>query len=193
VTISEVLQGKPTLPAILVEREGVKVAPASSALADLELALVGKKGRENVLKKALRGLTGYDYVFIDSPPSLSLLTVNALNAADAVLIPLQMEVLSLQGLTSLMATVNAVREELNPGLKTKGIVASMFDGRRKLSGEVLAEIRKQTKAKVFNTVIRICVKLAEAPSFAKSVFAYAPRSNGAIDYVNLAKEFLRSG
>lgn len=190
-SIAEVLQGKKTLQTILVEREGLNIAPSSLSLADVEVSLVNKIGRENILKDRLKALKGYDYVFIDSPPSLSVLTVNALNTANDVLIPAQMEVLSLQGLTQLLDTVKEVKRVLNNRLKIDGIIPSMYDVRRRLSGEVLDTIDKNIKEKVFKTHIRECVKIAEAPSFAKSVLTYAPHSNGAIDYMSLAKEFIK--
>ena len=190
-SIADVLQVKKTLQAILVEREGVFIAPASVLLADLEVSLVNKIGREQVLKDRLKGLKGYDYILIDCPPSLSILTVNALNAAHEVLIPLQMEVLSLQGLSQLLDTIAQVKQVLNSGLKIRGIIPSMFDSRRRLSEEVLNQISANTKVKIFKTHIRECVKIAEAPSFAKTVLRYAPSSNGAEDFINLAKEFIK--
>ena len=189
-TIVEVLQGKQTIQTILVNKEGLDIAPSSSLLSDLELSIVNKIGREQLLKDRLKGLTGYDYVFIDSPPSLSILTINALTASTEVLIPLQMEILSLQGVTQLLKTIDEVKNVLNKKLKISGIVVSIYDSRRRLSGEVLNEIKNNLKEKIFNSVIRICVKITEAPSFAKSVLSYAPSSKGAIDYKNLAKEFL---
>jgi len=189
-TIVEVLQGKQTIQTILVKREGLDVAPSSPRLADLEVSIINKIGREQLLSERMRGLKVYDYIFVDSPPALSLLTVNALNTADEVLIPLQMEILSYKGLGQLLRTINEVRGVLNKELKIRGIIVSMFDGRRRLSSEVLNEIKNNLNEKVFDSVIRICVKIAEAPSFAKSVLSYAPSSNGAIDYKNLAKEFL---
>ncbi len=189
-TITEVLQGKETLQAILTEKEGISIAPSYISLADLEISLVNKIGREGILKEHLKGLKGYEYVFIDSPPSLSILTINALNAAQEVLIPLQMEILSLQGLAQLLDTINEVKRVLNKNLKIKGIIPSMYDARRRLSDEVLEEIKK-FKETVFKTVIRENVKIAEAPSFAKSVLTYAPSSHGAEDYINLAKEFIK--
>ena len=190
-SVADVLQGKKTLQSILVEREGATVAPASMLLADIEVSLVNKIGREQILKDRLKGLKGYDYVFIDCPPSLSILTVNALNAAHEVLIPLQMEVLSMQGLSQLLDTIGQVRGVLNSALKVRGIIPSMFDSRRRLSTEVLTQISTNTKAKIFKTHIRECVKIAEAPSFAKTVLHYAPSSNGAEDFINLAKEFIK--
>jgi chromosome partitioning protein len=189
-SMAEVLQGKQTLQAILVTREGLSIAPAFPSLSDVEVSLVNKIGRENVLKDALSEVKGFDYVFIDSPPSLSVLTVNALNTADEVLIPAQMEVLSLQGLTQLLNTVQEVKKVLNKTLKVRGIVPSMYDGRRRLSSEVLETIQTNLKEKVFKSHIRECVKIAEAPSFAKSVLSYAPHSNGATDFMGLANEFI---
>lgn len=189
-TIVEVLQGKQTIQTILVKKEGLDIAPSSSLLADLEVSIINKIGREQLLQDQLKGLKGYDYVFIDSPPSLSILTINALTTAGEVLIPLQMEILSLQGLTQLLKTIDEVKNVLNKKLRITGIVVSMYDGRRRLSSEILNEIKNNLKEKVFNSVIRICVKITEAPSFAKSVLSYAPSSEGAIDYKNLAKEFL---
>ena len=190
-TITEVLQGKKTLQAILVKKEGLSIVPSSISLADLEISLVNKIGRERLLKEHVKGLKDYDYVFIDSPPSLSILTINALNAASGVLIPLQMEILSLQGLTQLLDTINEVRRVLNKNLKIKGIIPSIYDARRRLSDEVLKELGKNFKEKIFKTHIRECVRIAEAPSFAKSVLAYAPSSHGAEDYRALAKEFIK--
>jgi len=189
-TIVEVLQGKQTIQTILVKKEGLDIAPSSSLLADLEVSIINKIGREQLLQDRLKGLKEYDYVFIDSPPSLSILTINALTTAGEVLIPLQMEILSLQGLTQLLKTIDEVKNVLNKKLRITGIVVSMYDGRRRLSSEILNEIKNNLKEKVFNSVIRICVKIAESPSFAKSVLSYAPSSEGAIDYKNLAKEFL---
>ena len=190
-TIEKVLQGKQTLQAILIKWEDLSIAPSSVSLADTEISLVNKIGRENILKDHLKELKGYDYVFIDSPPSLSILTINALNAAHEVLIPLQMEILSVQGLTQLLATINEIKQVLNKNLKIRGIIPSMYDSRRRLSKEVLEEIEKNLEERIFKTVIRECVKIAEAPSFAKNVLAYAPESHGAEDFMNLAKEFLQ--
>lgn len=189
-SITEFLQGKQILQTLLVNREGLSILPSSPTLADFEVSIVNKIGRENILKNRLSEVKGFDYVFVDCPPSLSVLTVNALNATHEVLIPLQMEILSLQGLALLLETVQEVKQVLNKKLRVRGIIASMYDSRRKLSREVLEEIEKNIKERVFRTIIRECVKIAEAPSFAKSVLTYAPSSNGAKDYMNLAKEFL---
>lgn len=190
-TMAEVLQGKQTIQTILTEREGLQIAPASRGLADVEITLINKIGRENKLKQALANLTGLDYVFIDSPPALSILTINTLNTADEVLIPLQMEVLSLQGLKQLLETVTEVKTVLNKRLEIKGLIAMMFDTSRNLSHEVTAQVKSNVKERFFKTLIRKCVRIAEAPSFAKSVLSYAPGSNGADDFRELAKEFLK--
>lgn len=190
-SITEFLQGKQTLQTLLTNKEGLDILPSSPALADFEVSIVNKIGRENILKDRLKDVKGYDYIFVDCPPSLSILTVNALNATSEVLIPLQMEILSLQGLSQLLGTIQEVKQVLNKKLKVRGIVASMYDSRRKLSKEVLDEIEKNIKERLFKTVIRECVRIAEAPSFAKSVLTYAPASNGARDYMDLAKEFLK--
>ena len=188
-TMADVLEGKQALQGIFLHREGLDIAPASPGLADVEVSLISTTGGEQKMKNRLVGLTGFDYVFIDCPPSLSVLTANALTASDELLIPTQVEILALQGLSQLLSTIKEVKEVLNKNLRVAGVVVSMYDYRRSLSGEVLAEIKKM--AKVFDTVIRENVRIAEAPSFAKSVLSYAPTSHGAEDYLNLAREFIK--
>ncbi len=188
-SMTEVMQAKQTIQAILVNKEGVAIAPASMELANVEISIVNKIGREGILKDRLKNVKGYDFVFIDCPPALSVLTVNALNSADEVLIPLQMEILSFQGLTQLLNTIKEVKQVLNHKLKIAGIIPSMFDNRRNLSNEVLEQLEGKVKEKVFKSVIRENVKIAESPSFAQSVISYAPDSHGAQDFIKLAKEF----
>ncbi|MGA2091242.1 MAG: AAA family ATPase [Endomicrobiales bacterium] len=191
-TLADVLQTSQTLQSILVEKEGLFIAPSTTKLADVEVSLVNKIGRERFLKDKIKDLKGFDYVFIDCPPSLSVLTINALNVADEILIPVQMEILSLQGLSLLMNTIKEVRQILNKGLKINGIIPFMYDARRKLSEEVLAQIKTNLKEEyVYHTYVRECVKIAESPSFAQSVLKYAPQSHGGEDFINLAKEFLK--
>lgn len=189
-SISDVLIGEASLEEILVEKEGLYVAPASTRLADTELYLMDKQGRENCLLQQLEGIEGIDYVFIDSPPTLSVLTLNALKAADRLLIPLQMEVLSLHGLVCFLATLEEFRQVFNRPLPVKGIVVVMYDKRIKLTDEVLAYLRDNFKEHLFKTMIRRDVRIIEAPSFAQSVISYAPKSRGARDFIELAKEFL---
>jgi len=190
-TMADVLQAKSTLSTIFTKKEDVTIAPSSTTLADVELSMVSRVGRERILKDCLKGLKGFDYAFIDCPPSLSVLTVNTFSAAQEVLIPTQVEILSLQGLAQLLNTIREVRQVLNSDLKIMGIIPSLYDARRRLSEEVLKEIAKNMKERIFKTSIRECVKIAEAPSFAKSVLAYAPSSHGAEDFIALAKEFLK--
>ena len=189
-TLAEVFLGTKKLSDILVEKEGVTIAPGSNDLVDIEISLVSQPDRESFLKTILSELKGYDYVLIDCPPSLSVLTLNALTAAQEVLIPLQMEVLTLQGLDQIMNTVQKVKKAFNPKLKIKGIVVVMFDIRRKLSLEVLEYLKENLKEKIFSSHIRLNVKLAEAPSFGRSVLDYDGASNGAKDYTSLAREFV---
>jgi chromosome partitioning protein len=191
-SLVEILLSRKTESEVMIEKEGLKIISSSQALADYEATLVNKIGREQTLKDKLSGITGFDYVLIDCPPALSLLTVNALNYAQEVLIPVQLEIFSLQGLTQLQNTIQEVKEVLNKELKVRGIIPIMYDARRSLSREVLEAITKTTTERVYKTVIRECVRICEAPSFGKSVISYAPESTGAIDFINLAKEFIKN-
>jgi chromosome partitioning protein len=191
-TLADVFLGTKSINEVLVEKEGLWIAPGSNDLVDIEISLVTQPEREMFLKKILSKAKGFDYILIDCPPSLSVLTLNALSAAQEVLIPLQMEVLTLQGLDQIMNTVQKVKKTLNPQLKIKGIVVVMFDVRRKLSLEVLEYLQENVKEKIFNSHIRMNVKLAEAPSFGKSVLDYDASSNGARDYKALAAEFIEA-
>jgi chromosome partitioning protein len=188
-TLAEAFIGAKSMQDILVEKDGLWIAPGSNELVDVEISLVTQPERESFLKTMLSQVKGFDYVLIDCPPSLSVLTLNALTAAHEVLIPLQMEVLTLQGLDQIMKTIKKVKKAFNPKLKIKGIVVVMFDVRRKLSLEVLEYLRENVQEKIFDSHIRLNVKLAEAPSFGKSVLDYDSSSNGAKDYKALAAEF----
>ncbi|WP_439882793.1 ParA family protein [Pontibacter sp. MBLB2868] len=191
-TLADVFLGHKKIKDILVEKDGLWIAPGSNDLVDIEISLVGEKERELFLKQILKEAGDFDIILIDCPPSLSVLTLNALTAAQEVLIPLQMEVLTLQGLDQIMNTVEKVRKAFNPKLKIKGIVVVMFDIRRKLSQEVLEYLHQNIQEKIFSNHIRLNVKLAEAPSFGQSVLDYDTSSNGAKDYKALAEEFLNS-
>lgn len=169
----------------------LSLLPADMELAGAEISLVGREEREHILKKALHELRGtYECIFIDCPPSLGLITLNALTAADSVLIPIQCEYFALEGLTQLLNTVKAVRRSLNPGLELNGVVLTMYTGRTNLCLQVVGEVKKVFKSKVYETVIPRTVRLAEAPSFGQPVCLYAPRSNGAAAYEELAREFI---
>jgi len=189
-SIAEVLLGEGRLIDILVESEGVDIAPSTIELADVEITISGTDQRESLLKNALSGVKMYDYVLIDCPPSLSLLTINALNAAQRVIIPLQMEVLSLQGLDQIIATINQIKSVLNPELDIEGLLPVMVDSRRKLSQEVFDHIAENYAFKIFDSRIRTNVRASEAPSFGKSVISYSPKSNSALDYQAFANEII---
>lgn len=191
-TIADVFTEAKEFSEVLVERSGVTIVPGSTELVDIEISLVGQEEREMYLKNLLAEAKGYDYIFIDCPPSLSLLTVNALAASNEVVIPLQMEVLTLQGLGQILATVAQVRKTFNAQLKVKGIAVVMFDKRRKLSQEIEDYLHENIEEKVFKNRIRLNVKLAEAPSFGQSILEYEPNSHGARDYLALADEFLKA-
>ena len=171
--------------------EGLYLIPASVQLAGAEVELVKMDRREKRLKKALDIVKEqYDYIFIDCPPSLGLLTINSLTAVDSVLIPIQCEFYALEGVSQLMHTIDIVRKNLNPTLEIQGVVLSMFDGRTNLSIQVVEEVKKYFRDKVYTTVIPRNVRLAEAPSYGMPIFQYDPRSKGAVAYGEFAEEFL---
>jgi chromosome partitioning protein len=168
---------------------GLSLIPSSIALAGAEVELAPIEQRERRLDRLLDPVEDrYDYVFIDCPPSLGLLTVNALTAADSTLIPIQCEYYALEGLSQLLATVNLVRDHLNPRLEVKGAVLTMFDARTNLSSEVAAEVRRHLGSRVYKTVIPRSVRLSEAPSHGLPIHLYAPTSKGAEAYAALASE-----
>jgi chromosome partitioning protein len=169
---------------------GLSVVPSSIALAGAEVELAPLEQRERRLARLLGAVTTpYDYVMIDCPPSLGLLTVNALTAADSTLIPIQCEYYALEGLGQLLATINLVRDHLNPRLEIKGAVLTMFDARTNLSAQVAAEVRTHLAGRVYDTLIPRSVRLSEAPSHGLPIHAYAPASRGAQAYAALAQEF----
>ena len=166
------------------------VVPSSIALAGAEVELAPLEQRERRLARLLEPIRElYDHILIDCPPSLGLLTVNALTAADATLIPIQCEYYALEGLTQLLATIGLVRDHLNPRLEIDGAVLTMFDARTNLSADVAGEVRTHLGDRVYRTVIPRSVRLSEAPSHGKPIHAYAPESRGAVAYRELAAEF----
>jgi chromosome partitioning protein len=169
---------------------GLDVVPSAIALAGAEVELAPIEARERRLARLVHQISDrYDYIFIDCPPSLGLLTVNALTAADSVLVPLQCEYYALEGLTQLLATIDLVRDHLNPSLELDGVVLTMYDGRTNLSAEVAAEVRHHLGDRVFDTVVPRSVRLSEAPSHGQPIATYRPDSPGAIAYGRLADEF----
>jgi len=181
-------------PAGIVAHTGLPhldILPSNSELAGAELELVSVIGRELKLKEAMAGLSGsYDYVLIDCPPSLGLLTVNAMTAADAVLIPLQCEYYAMEGLSQILNTIRLIQKSLNPSLHIEGILLTMFDSRNNLSRQVSEEIRAHFTKETFTTVIPRNVRLSEAPSHGKPVIFYDITSRGAIGYLELAREII---
>jgi chromosome partitioning protein len=167
------------------------IVPAGIDLVGVEIELIQALSRERVLKKALDSIkSSYDYILIDCPPSLGLLTVNALTASDSVLIPVQTEYYALEGLSALMNTIKLIKQDLNPDLAIEGLLLTMYDSRNNLAEQVAQEVRKHFGSKVFSTVIHRNVALSEAPSHGKPVLLYDIRSRGAQSYLELAKEVL---
>ena len=190
------LDGMDAGAAILdTDLERLAVLPSNRGLAGAEVELVPKSRRERRLKQALDEVRDhYDFILLDCPPSLGLLTVNALTAADSVLIPLQCEYYALEGLEQLLATIDLIRDHLNPGLELKGVVLTMHDGRTSLSADVSAEVRQHLGRQVFDAIVPRSVRLAEAPSYGLPISRYSPNSRGAEAYQSVAAELLsRSG
>ena len=192
-TLYDVVLGGVDLSTVILPTAvpGLEIAPASVALAGAEVELATVDQRERRVARILAPIAaGYDLVFVDCPPSLGLLTVNALTAANSVLIPTQCEYYALEGLTQLMATLNLVRDHLNPSLEIEGVVLTMFDARTNLSSDVAAEVRRHLGKDVFETMIPRSVRLSEAPSFGQPVALYRPDSRGAQAYAALAEELV---
>ena len=172
----------------------VFVAPATIQLAGAEIELVSAMARESILKEAVSSVVDeFDYVLIDCPPSLGLLTINALIAADSIIIPIQCEYYALEGVAKLLESMNMVKKRMNPDLEIFGVVMTMFDTRTSLSKQVVEEVETYFGKKMFNTVIPRNVKIAEAPSYGQPVCMYAPISKGASAYAKLAKEVIKRG
>ncbi|MFC4768463.1 ParA family protein [Effusibacillus consociatus] len=169
--------------------EGLHIIPATIQLAGAEIELVPTISREVRLRKALQPLkTKYDYIIIDCPPSLGLLTVNALTASDSVLIPIQCEYYALEGLSQLLNTIRLVQKHLNTKLEIEGVVLTMLDARTNLGIQVIEDVKKYFREKVYNTIIPRNVRLSEAPSHGQPIISYDPKSRGAEVYMDLAKE-----
>ena len=189
-TTYDVLRGDVTIDQTVVQSNVVQldVLPANSNLAGSEVELVSMVEREFALKRALETVTKYDYIIIDCPPSLGLLTINGLTAANYVLIPVQAEYYALEGLSQLLNTIQAVKQATNPGLSLLGIVLTMFDKRNSLSEQVEKEVRNYFGGTLFNTIIPRNVRLAEAPSYGKTIFQHDRWSKGAKAYKLLSRE-----
>jgi len=194
-TIYQVLLGLEPLERIIRPTEGgYDLAPANAELAGAEIELISLDRRERRLRTAIEPVRDrYDYILIDCPPSLNLLTVNAMVASNTVLIPMQCEYYALEGLSSLVATIHRVREALNPSLDIEGLLRTMYDPRNGLANEVSAQLLKHFGEKLYRTIIPRNVRLAEAPSYGKPVITYDMHSKGAKAYLALAGEVLRRG
>jgi len=192
-SIYDVLIGERTLESVIHKTElpHLDLVPANADLAGGEIELVGFEERQSRLRGPLLSVRGqYDFILIDTPPSLGLLTLNALCAADGVLVPLQCEYYALEGLSDLRSTVELVGQSMNPGLDIDGIVLCMVDSRQNLTEQVANEVRTHFEGKVFTTTVPRNVRLSEAPSFGKPALLYDVNSKGARSYLDLAREFL---
>lgn len=172
--------------------KNLKICPSNMNLAGAEVELVSQMSREHRLKEQLEGIKDkFDYIFIDCPPSLGLITLNSFTAADSVLIPVQCEYYALEGLGQLLNTINLVKKHLNKSLEIEGALLTMYDIRTNLSNQVVKEVKKYFDDRVYKTVIPRNVRLSEAPSFGMPITMYDPKSKGARSYEKLAKEFLK--
>ncbi|MCI5629379.1 MAG: AAA family ATPase [Clostridiales bacterium] len=176
---------------IKTDFDNIYLVAAASELAGAEIELANEKDREYKLKNSLDKIKDdYDYIFIDCPPSLGMLTINSLTASDSVLIPIQCEYYALEGVSQLMSTFKLVKKRLNPNIEIQGVVLSMFDGRANLSIQVVEEVKKYFKGSVYTTLIPRNVRLAEAPSYGKPVIYYDTKCRGTEAYKELAEEFI---
>jgi len=193
-TMSELLHGKAEASRATIDLgDGLSIIPARFDLSGEDVELADVAGRELRLKEALKAVRGFDYLLIDCPPSFGLLTLNALVAVHAVYIPLQTEVLALQGVRRLVDTVELLRRRFNSRLEIAGVICTRYDARRNLDKDVRKIVRKHFGARVFKTEIRENVSLAEAPNYQQDIFSYKPKSHGAEDYMALAREIRKRG
>jgi len=195
-TIYEVMIDQLPLGEAIVDTivEGLSVVPATTSLAGAEIDMVSMLSRETILKRAIDEYRGnYDYIYIDCPPSLGLITINALTASDGVLIPVQCEFYALEGLGQLLNTIKLVQKHLNTRLEIDGALLTMYDSRTNLSTDVADEVKKYFHNKIFKTVVTRSIRLSEAPSHGKPIAIYDPKSKGAEQYEELAKEVMERG
>lgn len=190
-TVFEVLSGKITAADCIIDRDGLAVIPSGLQLASAEMQFIGAPGREIILRGALEPITAdFEYIFIDCPPSIGVLTMNALAAADGVFVPVKTEYLSTRGIAQLIDTVDLIRQRVNKGLAITGVFGTFYDARRTLDKEIMTAVREIFGAAVFETVIRSNIAIAEAPGHGKTVFEYAPNSHGAEDFTALCQEVI---
>jgi len=192
-TVSSVIRGATRLEDAIREHNGTSIMPANLDLAQMESDLTDFANPAFVLKEVLAQVRNKEYIIIDCPPSAGLLTVNALACSREIYIPLQMEFLALKGMNRLMRRIEEVQESYNKQLKISGIIATRFDARKKLNNAIMESICERFGDKVFSTVIRENIAIAEAPSFGQTIFEYAPKSHGAEDFQSLCTEIVRRG
>ena len=192
-TLYEVMIGQVSAAETVVptEMENLKMIPSHINLVGAEIEIIDLPDRDHILRKALEPIRGdYDYIIIDCAPSLGLITVDCLTAADSVIIPVQPEFFALEGIGKLLQTIRLVQNGSNPGLNVEGFVITMFDGRTKVHAQVATQLREYFKSMVFNTIIQRNIRLSEAPSYGKPIVLYDVASTGTMNYLNLAKEVL---
>lgn len=192
-TIYNLLKGNAKFEEVAIAKNDLTVLPASIDLAAAEIELSTEVGREALLKNALVNHSDYDFILLDCPPNLGLLTLNALTAAKEVFVPLQAEFLSIKGLNKLVEMVDKVKQRVNPELEITGLILTLHDPRLKLHNEVAANLRKYFGDKLFKTHVRRNVALAESTSFGQAIYEYAPQSHGAEDYTALCEEIIKRG
>ena len=195
-TVYELLLGEISIEECMIKdvTENLTLVPSNINLAAAEIELIGVEDKEFILKNEVEKIKeNYDFVLIDCPPSLSMLTINAMCAADTVLVPIQCEYYALEGLTQLMHTINLVQERLNPDLKIEGVVFTMYDARTNLSLQVVENVKSNLKQNIYKTIIPRNIRLAEAPSYGRPITEYDPKSTGAESYRLLAEEVIHRG
>lgn len=190
-TIYQVMKGDAPLSYAIVDVKGLKVLPANLDLSLLEAELAAMPKKEMILKKRLSAVDDVDYVIIDCPPSAGLLTINALVSCREVFIPLQMEFLALKGMSRLLSLIEQVKKKFSKDGPAYRVIATRFDGRKRLNNAIMDKVRERFGALVFKTVIRENIAVAEAPSFGQSIFEYSPKSHGAEDYLSLCREIIK--
>jgi len=194
-TLYELLLGSCSIGDCLIKdvTKNVSIIPANVNLAGAEIELIGVSEKEYILKNEVDYIKDdFDYIIIDCPPSLNMLTINAMTTADSVLVPIQCEFYALEGLSQLIHTINLVRERLNPHLNIEGVVFTMYDARTNLSAQVVENVKTNLKHRIYNTLIPRNVRLAEAPSFGMPITLYDPKSSGAEAYIKLAEEVIET-
>ena len=187
-SIYDVLKGEKDYKDILISRNGIDILPANAEMRNIEF--IPLPAKEFLLKEAVEDLAGYDYVLLDCPPSLGILTLNAMAISEFILVPLQTQFLPFHGMYNLFEAVQMVKKRINRNIEITGIIGTMYNPKKSINREVVEETEKRLPGKLFNTLIRENVSLQEAPSWGKTIFEYKPDSNGAEDYMVLTKEII---